>query len=59
MKHDKFLFKEIVLFNKDPKDLLLFNSVRYSLQQGYQAQRQVKAFEQISSAPIASAGDPT
>ncbi len=38
--------------NKDPKDFLLFNSVGYSLQQGYEAQRHVKAFEQITLALI-------
>ncbi len=46
------------IFNKDSEDFLLFNSVGYSLQ-GYEAQRHVKAFEQISSAPIPTAGLPT
>ncbi len=46
-------------FNKDPEDFLLFNSVGYSLQQGFEAQRHVKAFEQINSAPIPTAGHPT
>ncbi len=30
---------------KDPEDFLLFNSVRYSLQHEYEAQRHVKAFD--------------
>ncbi len=42
-----FLF---YLFIFDPEDFLLFNNVGYSLQQGYEAQSHVKAFEQISSA---------
>ncbi len=31
----------IYFLNKDPEDFLLFNSVGYSLQQGYEAQRHV------------------
>ncbi len=49
----------LFIFSKDPEDFLLFNSVGYSLQQGCEAQRHVKAFEQISSAPIPTAGHPT
>ncbi len=39
-------------FNKDPEDILLFNSVGYSLQQGYEAQGHVKAFEQIKVSDV-------
>ncbi len=46
-------------FKKDPEDFILFNSVGYSLQQGYEAQRHVKSFEQIISVPIHTAGHPT
>ncbi len=45
--------------NKDPEDFLLFNSVGYSLQQGYEAQRHVKFFDQINSAPVPTAGHST
>ncbi len=35
MQIDRFV---LMFFNKDPEDFLLFNSVGYSLQQGYEAQ---------------------
>ncbi len=49
----------IFFFNKDPDDFLLFNSVEYTLQQRYEAQRHVKVFEQISSGPHPTTGHPT
>ncbi len=42
----------LLFYNKDQEEFLLFNSMVYSLHQGYEAQRHVKTFEQISSAPI-------
>ncbi len=55
----KLLLLLLLFYNKDPEEILLFNSVGYSLQQGYEAQRHVKAFEQIGSAPIPTAGHTT
>ncbi len=52
------LFLFFFFFNKDPEDFLSFNSMGYGLQQGYEEQRHFKAFEQISSAPIPTAGHP-
>ncbi len=43
-------------FSKNPEDVLLFNSVGIVYNRGM---RHVKAFEQISSAPISTAGHPT
>ncbi len=44
--------------NIDTEELLLFKSVGYSLQQGYEAHSHVNAFEQ-SSAPLPTAGHTT
>ncbi len=38
---------------------LLFHNVRLSLRKGHEAERHLKAFEQISSAPIPHADCPT
>ncbi len=53
-KYDTTFF--FFFFNNGPEIFLLFNSVGYSLEQGYEAERHIKAFEQISSAPIPTAG---
>ncbi len=50
-RHDCFFF-----LIRTQRIFLLFNSVGFSLQEGYEAQRHIKAFKQISSAPILTAG---
>ncbi len=57
-----FSFSDLYMFifiTRAQGIFLLFNSVGYSLQQGYETQRHLKAFGQISSAPIPTAGHPT